>query len=226
MQWACFCLMDRKKINVGKYALVFFLTTFIFLGGIFTGNYVSDRKLSNLNQMEQDIKVQTMAIELQYELLSESPCDVINSTPLTEELYELSDRLNYMEANLGFNHPIVLRLKEYYSLLELRQWMFLKRTNEQCDRNNILILYFYSNRGNCDNCEEQGYVLTYIRNKHSNTKVYTFDINIDNIALRTIKDIYIKSEELPVIIVNDKIYYGFKNREQIEDIITMNSKHK
>ena len=212
--------MDRKKIKISKYLLVFFLTTVVFLGGIFIGNYASNRKLSKLDQMEQDIKVQTMAIEIQYALLAESPCDAINSTPLTNELYELSDRLSYMESNLGFNNPVVLRLKEYYSLLELRQWMFLKSTNKQCNRNNILILYFYSNKGDCSTCEEQGYVLTYIRNKYSNVKVYTFDINIDNIALRTIKEIYIKSKDLPVLIINDKTYYGFKDREQIETMIS------
>ncbi len=211
--------MSKKEINKGKYFLVFLFSTIIFVGGIFLGNNLSEKKLSRLNEIEQDIRVQIMGIELQYDLLEENPCDAEYSAPLTKELYELSDRLNYMENNLGVDHQGVLRSKEYYSMLELRQWLFLKRTNEECKRNNTLILYFYSNRGDCDSCEEQGYVLTYIRNKYPSVRVYTFDINIDNLALNTLKELYIKSDELPVIIIDDKVYYGFKNREQIEAII-------
>ncbi len=211
--------MDRKKINYGKYFLVFVISTLIFLGGIYLGTELSEEKLSSISDMEQDIRIQILGMEIQYELLATEPCDELNSTPLTKELYELSDRLNYMENNLGVNHEGVLRLKEYYSLLELRQWMFLKKTNEKCDRNNTLILYFYSNRGDCKTCEEQGYVLTYIRRKYLDTRVYTFDINIDNIALNTIKELYIKDDDLPVLIIDDNVYYGFKDRKQIESII-------
>ncbi len=211
--------MSRQQLNKGKYLLVFILSTLIFLAGIFLGNNLSERKLLRLNEIEQDIRAQIMGVELQYELLAENPCGVVNSTPLTKELYELSDKLNFMENNLGVNHPGLIRSKEYYSMLELRQWLFLKKTKEECGINNTLILYFYSNRGDCDKCEEQGYVLTYIRKKYPDVRVYNFDINIDNIALNTIKDIYIKSDDLPVIIIDNKVYYGFKDREQIESII-------
>jgi len=211
--------MGNKKFHPSKYLLVLFLTIIIFSSGILVGNFISNRKLSNIDEIEQDIRVRTMAIEFQYDFLSENPCDALNSTPLTEELYELSDKLSFMENTLSSEDIRVLRLKEYYSLLELRQWMFLKKTNDICQRDNILILYFYSNRGDCDICEEQGYVLTYIRNKYSNTKIYTFDINIENIALDIIKKLYIKSNDLPVLIIDDKAYYGFKDRNQIEDII-------
>lgn len=211
--------MSKQKINKGKYFIVFVLSTIIFLGGIFLGNNMSERKLTGLNEMEQDIRVQILSMELQYELLATEPCNSINSTPLTKELYELSDRLNFMENNLGVNHQGVLSLKEYYSLLELRQWIFLKKTNEECNRNSTLILYFYSNRGDCDTCKEQGYVLTYIRKKYPDVRIYTFDINIDNIAINAIKDIYIKSDELPILIIDDKTYYGFKNSDQLEAVI-------
>jgi hypothetical protein len=208
-----------KKIRISKYILVLFLTMVVFFSGLLVGNFISNIKLSNIDNMEQDIKVNTMAIEFQYDFLSENPCSSVNSTPLTEELYELGDKLSFMENTLGFDNPTVLRLKEYYSIVALRQWMFLKKTNEQCDMDNTLILYFYSNKGDCNLCEEQGYVLTYIRNKYPSVKVYAFDINIENIALKTIKSTYIKKNELPVLIIDEKTYYGFKNRKQIEEII-------
>lgn len=211
--------MSRQQLNKGKYVVVFILSTLIFLAGIFLGNNISENKLIRVNEIEQDIRAQIMGVELQYELLAENPCSAVNSSPLTKELYELGDKLNFMENNLGVDHPGLIRSKEYYSMLELRQWLFLKKTKEKCGTNNTLILYFYSNRGDCDKCEEQGYVLTYIRKIYPDVRVYNFDINIENLALDTIKDIYIKSNDLPVIIIDDKTYYGFKDSEQLEAII-------
>jgi hypothetical protein len=211
--------MDKQKINIKKYVFVFVLTTLIFVIGLFLGSMITTRNLTKLDKMEQDIKVQTMAIELQYQLISENPCSVSNSTSISKELYLLSDRLDYMENTLGIDDLRVLSLKEYYSILEIRHWLMLKKINEKCNPRNNLILYFYSNKGECNNCEEQGYALTYIRKKYPNVMVYTFDINSENVAVETIKDIYIKSEDLPVLIINDKVYYGFKDSGQIESLL-------
>jgi len=211
--------MDKRKVNLQKYVFVFVLSTLIFLIGIFVGNIITNKNLTKLDKMEQDIKVQTMAIEMQFQLISENPCSLSNSTTFSKELYLLSDRLDYMESSLGVDDSRVLSLKDYYSLLELRHWLVSKKINENCKIKNNLILYFYSNKGDCDKCEEQGYVLTYLRKKYPNVMVYTFDINMDNVALGTIKDIYIKSSELPVLIINDKTYYGFKDSAQIESLL-------
>jgi len=212
--------MGSSNVNMKKYLFVFVITTLIFILGLFIGNIITTRNISKLDTMEQDMKIQTMAIELQYQLIVDNPCSLVNSTTLVNELYLLSDRLDYMENNLGYNDPRVLNLKEYYSILELRDWLLSKKVSEKCKTKQNLILYFYSNKeGECSRCKEQGYVLTYIRKKFPNMKIYTFDINIDNVALDTIKDIYIKDTELPVLIINDKTYYGFKDSDQIESLI-------
>jgi hypothetical protein len=209
-----------RRISRTKYLTVFATTTLIFVIGLVIGNYISNTKLKNINRLEQDLRIDTMSVEIQYMLLSENPCADIDSNILTEELYEIGNKLDYMESRLGSNNPSVLWIKEYYSLLEIRHWLFMKKIKKDCNSTNALILYFYSNKGDCEKCEEQGYVLSYIRKKHPTTRVYSFDINIDNTALDSVKDIFkIKNKELPILIINDKVYFGFKDRQDIESLI-------
>jgi hypothetical protein len=159
-----------------------------------------------------------MAIEIQYLLVSEEPCLVFNSTPLTEELYEIGTRLDFMENKLGSNNPSVLHQKEYYSMLELRHWLLVKRTKKECNMNTTHILYFYSNKGDCPRCEEQGYVLSYLHKKYPALNIYSFDINIDNVALNTIKRVY-KVTEAPTLLIDDEAYYGFMSSRSVEELM-------
>ncbi len=180
------------------------------------GNHTSSSKLDSLEDIENELRMETMAMELQYLLLSEDPCKSINSTVLSEELYKLGSKLDYMEERMGVNDPTVLRLKEYFSLLQIRHWLFSKRAKKECSLDQDLILYFYSNKGDCSTCEEQGYVLSFIREKYPSTKIYAFDINIRNPAVDTLKRMYLKNQTTPIIIINEHVYYGFKNKGAIE----------
>ena len=210
-------MVEQRNIDLNKYIAVFAITTLIFILGIWVGNYFSTEKLTKLNEMEQDMKIDTMAIDIQYSLISEDPCSSIDPSILTDELYNIAQKLNYMENQLGVDNPSVQRLKEYYSLLEIQHYLFLKKTQKECNKNYTFILYFYSNKGDCPTCEEQGYTLTYIRKIYPNVRIYPFDINIENIALETIKHQYKldKNKGLPLLVINEKSYYGFKDKNQL-----------
>jgi glutaredoxin len=211
--------MDRRKIHRTKYLAVFATTTLIFLIGLLVGNQITNIKLEKINDLEQDLKVDTMAVELQYLLLAEDPCSYINSTLLTEELYNIGSRLDYMENQMGNKNPSVLHIKEYYSLLELRHWLYMRKVNNECGVEYPLLLYFYSNLGDCPSCQEQGYVLNYLHRKYPSLNIYSFDINIENTALDTIKKIY-KVESTPAIVINDDAYFGFKDRDELEKLLS------
>jgi len=210
--------MNPIKISKTKYLAVFTTTTLIFVIGLFFGNYISDAKLSNINLLEQDFRTDILALEVQYALLAEDPCSNLNSNVLSNELYSIGTRLDFMENKLGATEKNVLRLKEYYSLLQIRHWLFLNKQNKECEIENKNILYFYSNLGDCKECREQGFVLNFLHKKHPNINIYSFDINIDNIALRTIKEKY-QVDKAPTLIINGKENSGFKKSSEIESIL-------
>jgi hypothetical protein len=208
----------RQKANPGKYLTVFAITTLVFIFGILVGNYFSSQKLEQIDDIGQQLKTDTTAMELQYELIAEDPCAHLNSTPLADELYEMASKLDYMENRLGSDDPNVLELKRYYSLLELRHWLFMKKTNKECNKTSALIMFFYKNEEDCDSCKEQGYILTWIRRNYKDVYVYSFDYTIQNAALDTLKKIY-KIEGTPTVVIDKDTYNNFMSRAEIEQIL-------
>jgi hypothetical protein len=207
--------MNQKKINKMKLLATFSLATLIFLVGIIFGNYVSNKKIGVIQDIEQDLRTDTVAAETQYLLLTQSPCRDVDTTPLTEELYQLGSKISYMENQLGEKNKEVIRLKEYYSILEIKHWLLLKKIQTDCKQDYNLILYFYSSKEACPNCEQQGFILNYIKKKHENTKIYSFDINNKNSALNTLKVMY-NITGTPSLVINDISSLGFKETVEIE----------
>ena len=88
--------------------------------------------------------------------------------------------------------------------------------NEKCGFNYTTILYFYSNKGDCPKCESQAFVLGHLKEKYEGIFLYSFDINMDNAALNTIKQIYNVGNETPSLVVNEKRLSGFKDLGELE----------
>jgi hypothetical protein len=208
----------NQRLNKGRYLTVFAITTLIFIFGIFVGNYFSSQKLEQINDIGQQLKTDTTAMELQYELIAEDPCENFNSTPLADELYEMASKLDYMENRLGQDDTNVKDLKRYYSLLEIRHWLFLKKTNKECNQTSSLILFFYNNEEDCKECKEQGFILTWVRRNYANVYVYSFDYTIQNAALDTLKKIY-KVEGTPAVVIDKDTYNRFMTKQEIETIL-------
>lgn len=204
------------RISATKYLAVFAITTLIFLVGIIIGNIISTSKISDIIEMQQALRTKILAIELQYDLLAEEPCSA--KATASEELYEIGSRLDHMESTLGKDNEDVIRLKEYYSLLELRHWLFTEKIKEECSTNTTSLIYFYSNTGDCDKCEEQGFILSYLHKKLPNINIYSFDINIEDPALKALKELY-NITTTPTIMINKKVHTGFMNLTQLSNSI-------
>lgn len=208
----------RQKVNKGKYLAVLAITLLIFISGILIGNYFSSQKLEQIEYLGQDLKTDTVAMELQYDLISQDPCSNVNSTLLADELHEMASKLDYMENRLGEDNIDVIDLKEYYSLLELRHWLFMRKTQKECFKNSSLILYFYTNDDDCSKCEEQGFILTWVRRNFEDVYVYSFDYTLDNAAVRTIKRMY-GIEGTPAVVVDKDTYNEFMSKARMEEIM-------
>lgn len=210
--------MNRRRLRPSAYIAAFALTTLIFVIGILLGSYFSAEKLNDIDTLAQELQMNTMGTELQYEILLQNPCGTIESSQLTEELFSIGEKLGYMESSLGSKDPDVLNLKEYYHLLEIKHWLFVKKTIEECSIAEDTILYFYSNAGDCTKCEEQGNVLVYMHRKYPELNIYSFDINIDNPALNTVKDMF-SVVETPSLVINGETNAGFMDAAALKEAI-------
>ncbi len=125
-----------------------------------------------------------------------------------------------MEENLGTDNKEVVRLKRYYSLLQVKDYLLMQKLDEQCSFDPISIIYFYSNEeGECEDCRKEGHVLTYLREQYPQLRIYAFDYNLDLSALKTLIAVYKVQDNLPAIIIDGKVHYGFKDLEEMNKIM-------
>jgi hypothetical protein len=198
-----------------KYIIVLFITSTIFISGLWLSSYLSNKKIDQLKSIENTISLDLMSSETQFALLEELSCKDVSTTVLSSELNSLADKITYSENNIGIENVDVISLKKSYSLLEIKDYLLMKKITERCGQKSIFILYFYKN-DNCDDCTKQGYVLTSLRETYPNLRVYSFDYNLDISAIRAMTSIYKVPDNLPAIVINGKVYSGLQTVEDIE----------
>ncbi len=212
--------VDWASMEWKKYAYTFLITAAIFATAILASDFLNQKKLNEIKNIESAISVDILSSETQFSLLSELSCRDINSSFLSREIATLGDKLSYTEEARGSDNEEVLNLKKYYSLLQIKDFLLLQKVKERCGSNAMSIIYFYSNEeGECEQCLKEGFVLTKLRQDYPDLRVYSFDYNLDLSALKTLISIYNVRLELPALIINDRVYYGFKDVEAIKEVI-------
>lgn len=214
--------MSNKEINPKKYTLVFFITLGIFAVVYLFSNYLYTERIAQVKSIGDNINRNILESEIQYALLADVSCEADEATGnslLIDEINNLAKRLSYMEEQRGTNDAEVISLKKYYSLLQVKDYLLIRERAKQCAEKPLSILYFYSNKGDCTDCRKMGYVLTSMREDYAKLHIYAFDYNIGLSVIETLKSIYKLEDNLPILVVNRKVYYGFKDREEIENLI-------
>ena len=204
-------------IDSKKYVVAFAITAVIFSTAIFVSNTLSQKKLNDVRAIENRVALDILSSETQFALLEETSCKDIGPGFLSKELGSLGERLSYAETQTGFNSGDLEYLRRSYFLLEIKDYLLMKRLTEKCDINPTFILYFYSTEDNCEECTRMGYVLTALRERYPDLRVYSFDYHEDLAALDTLLSIYKIKAELPALIINEVPYYGFRSVEELEE---------
>lgn len=210
---------DSIMINSKKYLFSFFITVIIFVTAIVLSNYFSQKKLDEIRNIQDTISIDILSSETQFSLLEESLCKDLGTETLSTELGDLENKLSYTENTRGVNDPEVKTLKRYYSLLEIKDYLLMNKISEKCKKTPISIIYFYSTNNDCPDCEKEGYVLTRLRETYPELRIYSFDYNIDLSAVKTLISINKVKNELPALIIKDRIYYGFQSIEDLEKAV-------
>jgi hypothetical protein len=201
-----------------KYIIVFFITATIFISGLWISSNLNSKKIDQLKNIESNISLDLLSSETQFNLLQEISCKDISHTVLSSELNSLASKISYSENNIGIENVDVISLKKSYSLLEIKDYLLMKKITERCGEKSAFILYFYKN-DDCSDCTKQGYILTSLREKYPDLRVYSFDYNLDLSAIKTMISIYKVSDSMPALVVDGKVYNGFKTSEEIEELI-------
>jgi hypothetical protein len=202
-----------------RNALLALLITVAIIGTVlYAVNFLNQQRIAELRAIEDQLTTDTLSIETQFALLEEAPCeDIAAGTTLSQEVGGVGDRLAYAEERLGNTDPEVLRLKDRYTLLQIRDYLLTKRLSETCGVKPVVALYFYSNvEGECESCDRAGYALSYMRQTYPALRVYSFDYHLDLAALRTLIAVLKVEPQFPAFVVEGKRTYGFTSLEDLE----------
>ncbi|MCF7834226.1 MAG: hypothetical protein K9L98_03095 [Candidatus Pacebacteria bacterium] len=209
--------MENNKIDWKKYVIVFFITSLLFILAWYLSNYFSEKKLSQIKTIQNDIALDILSSETQFSLLSELSCKNITAeSSLSKELNEMGQKLEWGEDNIDDSSEL-LYLRRYYSLLQIKDYLLLKNISERCGNKYAFILYFYTDVDNCTECKRQGIVLSSLREKFPSLRVYSFDYSTNLSAIKSMLQIYkVEDTKLPALVLDDELLTGFRSIEELE----------
>lgn len=211
--------MPKKNFSTGRYVEAFIISISIFALGVFLGYYISDIKIKEMLSSSESLKLKIDGAILEEKILEDGICkyDVLGITG--NEKVELGREITNLEALRGKTDIDVLRLKEEYSILSINQLLLVERWKDECNKNISIIIFFYSNTKNATESENQGFVLDYIYDKYANNvSTYAYDSDIENPAISVLERKY-GMNEIPTLVINEKVYPGFQSKEKIESLI-------
>lgn len=212
-------VVNVRTANWWSYIVAFLITALMFATAVYASNFFNNRRISEIRATQDDISSDILSIQTQFDLLAEHSCsDIGENTILPSELTSLGNQLSYMESQ-GGNAEEITRLKRLYSLLEIKDYLLMQQIAAKCHLKPVFILYFYSNKGDCTDCENQGYVLTALSRDYPQLRVYSFDYNLGDGALQTLISVHDVGNNLPALVINNKVYYGFQSVDAINKIL-------
>ncbi len=208
-------------IDTKKYIFTFLITSAIFVTAFFASGFFSNKRVENVKSIQDTIAIDILSSETQFDLLKEMPCSNVGDTILSAELSALGDKLSRTENDRGEKDDDVIYLKKYYSLLQIKDYLLSKKLVEKCGsaKKPVFIIYFYSNQGDCPECEREGYVLTRLKEIYPDLRVYSFDYNLPLSAVDSMKKIYHIKQVLPAIVIEDKTSTGFQSLEDLSKLL-------
>ncbi|MCX6755413.1 MAG: hypothetical protein NT068_02640 [Candidatus Nomurabacteria bacterium] len=210
---------NNKKNDWMKYVVVLVITLGLFAvaGGL--SNFFTNKKVETMQEVQNKLATDILSSETQFSLLSELSCGQDDgSENLSGELSDMASKIDYSENNFKDN-SVATELKRYYTILEIKDFILTKKINQRCGNKRVPILYFYTTAENCTECTKQGFVLTELRKKYPDLKVYSFDYSTDVSALTALLKIYkISDKELPALVIDENKATGFKSVVDIEKL--------
>lgn len=208
-------------IDTKKYIFTFVITLAIFVTAFFASTFFSNKRVESVKSIQDTIAIDILSSETQFDLLKEMPCSNVGDTILSAELSALGDKLSRTETDRGEKDADVIYLKKYYSLLQIKDYLLSKKLVEKCGagKKPVFIIYFYSNIGNCPECQREGYVLTRLKEIYPDLRVYSFDYNLDLSAIDSMKRIYHIKDALPAMVIEDRTFTGFKTLEELSALL-------
>jgi hypothetical protein len=218
--------MKERKISKEIYVIVGVITLLIFSLGFSLGFLFDNARVKSIELQNKKQQATYESLQFQYLYLSSLEntnysCTVLQTTldDLVSDLGFSLDKLLEFKKDSSINEEAYSLLQRQYLLDNIRYWFFARKSKEKCGLDVVTILYFYDEK--CNNCPDQGVVLTYYKKKFED-RLLVFPIDMTQLnqepMLKVLKRVY-SVEKYPTIVVEDSPRVGVVNKDDLGVLI-------
>jgi hypothetical protein len=212
-----------RSMNTRRYILAGVITIGIFLLGLMMGFVIEGKRVTFVENLFDDQRAEFESSQLQYayiqSLESKGECPGIYSIFFEnlKELDKASKRLETYVQESKINDEGFNSLKREYTIEQLRYWLLSKQTRDTCDDDLVRVLYFFSNGEDCDNCEQQGFVLDYLKKVYGQKLlIFSLDADFEQEPMIPILKRQYEISEFPTLIIEDEKIEGFTDVDELQ----------
>jgi len=177
------------------FGLAFFVVFFIFLFGLFLGYQLDSYRVTETSQLLDSLEREANSFLVEEEFLDTivggASCDLFEKrlSSLGERLYPLGKALVAYDEKKVFEREQYDALRQQYFALELKTYILLRQSFDQCGRQGHVVLYFYDTKDN-DESLRQGYSLNGLVARLGNVTVLSIDRGFEDPLLDTVRAYY------------------------------------
>lgn len=218
-----------RKISKEKYIVAAFITLGVFLLGLLLGLVIEGKRVTYIESLDREQRLGYESLQLQYafidQLSQEKNCDAVSKTfALTVESLESSRiRLESFDEDSSLNKHDFDLLKREYVLAQIRFWLLEKKKKDLCGTESVSVLYFFIDSKTCPKCDEQSFILTYLKKKFKDKLlIFSFDSKLEGEPMINLLKSTYEIYTYPTMIVDVDKYEGFKTKSELLKIICGN----
>lgn len=222
-------MVEKRSISWNTYIAAFVISVIIFGIGMLLGFQISKAATEGVASQLTELQSQARQMELLFALQTSFPnssgefCAFYGTqiSKFGEQTAAFGRRLEALEKKRGRESAEVQSLKSEYSMMEMRDFLLVRQSNERCGNDVHTVLYFYTN-ANCPQCTQQGYALSAVKAKDPSILIYSFDTDLNFAAIDALLGIF-KIAKMPAIVVDGRAYEGYRDRDEVLSLITAKS---
>lgn len=157
-----------RQIDGRRYFLAITLTIIIFALGLLLGLVVEYKRSNYMQDTFQKHVIDLTSSQLQFDFIgSLDKTDICSGAYKVyynslEKLDESRIKLENYDDQAMDKSDFDL-LQRQYLLEEVKYWLFARKTKELCKNDIVTILYFFHDEKTCPNCDEQSFILSYLK---------------------------------------------------------------
>ncbi len=219
--------MKKREVSSKKYILSAMIVSLIFILGITLGLIIENKRVEYLMNFYEEEKNDFESLQVQYMYLTSGVNNTKVCTGLEYTFNEYLIRLdkkgseleNYRVASSSLNREKFNILLRQYLIEEVKSWTLATRIKKTCSNHEIVtVLNFHTKR--CPECDDTGTLLSYFKKKFKqNLLVFSFDADFTDEPLVQMLERVYNITEYPTLIINDKKYEGFMNKQELQNVL-------